>query len=1008
MDYSHFQKKAIEFIFEKKWDQLIAKNRDQKATLFDHALASLDNARVLVQTLEKKLALTESEIVCVLAGALLHDAGKGSNQWQRYVLGDHSQGVVYDTDRNISQSIACEFFEALGYSGDHAVNDVYSSIELHMTGAHNPVNTILHLKQKHGNSRWMLLADLVRLADGLASCLNPQDAINLLLSKKSVIRNHIYVTHYQVQRKSIIWMNLLHRVLNRAFVNKGWRPLSAYSSGSVYIATEDLPEPTKDEVIETCVLQLQELFDKDMSEFVVGKNVCQSMFFPEFFDYNQLDHYMWLASTRVSRKENLIIKKKWEDVSRRYCESIGVEPTPENLEFHAHRLNSAYPEMAVFRFLKDVLHQDFLGTEVSEEAREHYREKFDKDFSTPVEIAKFEFERVFGEGSYKLFSHVSTWNPVMHMQLIDRYWDLSPKNIDVDIDVSQIGLIAKHDLRLEILVQVLTRIATKVFNALEEGKRESYRVSSLPRQVAEMAISEVLYPTFDRLENVKQMAMDCLQHYGVSKHNVFLSSGEKICPNCNRPFTDGMRAKVELFDNPTAYTNRAPAFRGKKRKNIFVCPMCQMERYLLKLVCPTSHAMVIRPRPPVARNNAQLIQNKALYLFDQIQVLITEVQNQYEYGIHSIHLFPVISEKLDEITSKIRFSHDDWQTVFSDANFDSRKILLEKEILNHYQLESWDMDLLNEYWGGTEFADKNSALEYILSNFVDDDDLMKIKAKVNRVSSNAPFGSPNLIILPWPDEIFSEDENDSVHTLKEIYIGLWLAVNLSASVTILDRSTLQTLDPEREMGGIVQFTGGSSATRLIANMISAYYKNKNLPEPQREDNTIPFEVGVDLLKAIHASIQLTPLSPFTAKKGLLRVLLNATRDLGGFLQRIERKRGKRLDKKVIEQIKAIEAFYHSPDELREIIHRGTIYIEQEIEQKSLKLGISQIFKELRNIFVQNDDAIINMSLSPEAQNLRKIFDGLSIKPLDRNKTIRFISNEIYYRLKTKSYFLNGD
>lgn len=1011
MDCQEFQLKAIEFMVERGWDKKIAKNRGQKQSLFDHSLSTLNTVTLLLETLKENLNITETEELSTLVGSVFHDAGKATDTFQRYILGDKSVGVVYDTDKEIALNVSKEFLTRMGVENHGVLMDAVSGILLHMYAARTPSNMLSQLILKEHNSpRWSLLADIIQLADQLASRLHPKDANDLI--QESLAGQYLHSTYYLIQPRSYILMTILHKSLTDAYERKGWKPFLYFSDGTVFISTETLETPTLEEIKERVVYYLCEMFRRDLSDYVVGKDVRHTLLFPEFFDYACMETYLKTAASRVSRRAFLRAKNQ-DEVVRCYMESIGEEATPENVKKHTARINAAYPEMVVFRFFKEAHQPEITGNQLSPDALEYYRsldDFADAENITPVDVVRYEFEKIFGEGSYKLLTRITTFNPRYDMQVVDLFWNLSPEKVSVDmgdLSIEKFEQVANHELRTDTLIHILCDISSRIFNALHHSTREKFDTDFIANRVAELAMQEINHPSVIGMENIKELAKTNLRHYANSKQSAFSSTGEKICPNCNRPFTKGEFAKSELFVNPTAFTNRYPAHAKKSNKNIVICPLCQMERYMFRFLVNTPRAVVIQPRPPVGRNYAQVIQNKVTYLFDEIQVLLAEVKKQRKISKrYRGNLTASIQEKLLTISQEVSLSQVDWLERGRQSRVTSKRNALEAEILQTYGMDEWDMERLNEYWG-TDFPDQATALETISSSFVDDDDLIKIRAKVDKCNGELPLSTPNILILPWPDEILMDEGHATTMALKELYIGLLIAVHMSVKVSIVGNKQLQALDFKGGLSGAVQFMDeGNQATRILRSMLTAYYQRKNLPEPQRENNVIPLEAAEDLLHALHTAMLLTPYLDFPYANGLYECLRLANKNLGGLVRRVEAK--KKLDKQMFSHVLDLEPFCQQRPEWADLVRYGAIYVRNCYPEK-LPNTYDELMRPLSDIFFYRDESQSNNAIIVDSDDLlsrQKRYLMKVVRPIlqrqDKLQILAYIRDSIYYNLRKET------
>ena len=891
MDYQLIREKAVEFMLERGWKQKTAKRKFFDQSLFDHSPVVLDAMIALLPVLRDTFEppLSEQEEQILVTGVVAHDTGKELNDFQEYILG--RRNFVSDVNWEHAMQVVPELAALFGFTG---IEEMLSSVLLHMSHERTPAKVMDRvLFGKHTNERWKTLADIVDQVDNLASSPGLFDALKYL-EKRSMFSNHVHAAYHAVRLRGVS-TTLLHRAAIDAFLDKGWRPLLHYSNGTIYVAsvTAKVDEPTVDEIESRLAEGIKAALPKNMAALVVGSPLETMIPKVDLYDYHDLRACLRFAARKVNRAnfmkkgetdrrevvgKYLTLSKKLasknsvrsaitasdEDWKRGYRPTIDKEI----LARHTERIGAARPEMCIFKFFKAAIAPELLGDKVTPKAQKTYA-TFAKGGKrakvTPQDVARAEYDKVFGDGAYAALQATSTLMPARDMALtVDRFWSLDGKHFN--LGVAKIENLLDDAKREEILIDILVGIAEKVYAAVPEENRPT---RATPEQIAKCFIADLIHPApyLDLTELVTQQ----MQAYAQTKANARRSRGAHLCPICNVAFEGGTEAKADFVENPEAHTNRAMSHSGGGK--IVICNACKFERFLQQLLLGSkvSEVLVLFPRMNIGHGSGEALRMKAIQIWDAALSRMSEANPDPDQHI-SISMTFNLARKLADVDI-FRLSPKDIVNLMTYESGEETKKKqrkeLEKRLKQLYDVDELTVDVLNDNWG-TDYTTKDEAIQALISNKVTDDDARKIRAEAFHLTRQMRIvcETPHMILVPLTNPIRMEDESDTNAAIRELYVTLFLGLALDCSVAVM------------RAGEVITFEGGEGVARVppvsaLRELIGAEW--------------VRTDAAKRWLDAIGAAALLANATAFPERSNLYAILKSPTP--GHILRRIEQKSG---------------------------------------------------------------------------------------------------------------------
>lgn len=431
------------------WKHLLGKERGGVQTLLEHALAVFDVLATCMQffAADSRPVPTPDELVTILLAAVVHDAGKASDAWQRYVRGEASEGAKHVLEEEI-RLVAATVSGRVGIDLGSRIEDVASCSLLHDRGTRTDAGELAEWARPTISSRVRKLADYVNHADSLASCSDLMGA-QRFLADNPLLRGAARETSYSIRLRGVS-TTYLHDAARQAFEKAGWQPLLFFENGTLFVGDGREVE-TADVARELRVL-LDELIKRrrdQLPELAVGKPLGDFLPRPEYVRREDLRALWDVAVRRVGRKAkpDPVAEMKWREQWKREAAKGRLDGSPAPTDAQIQALRDVGPEACAFKLAKS-LFERVVGEEAGSEARRSYDERF-------------------GSGAFDRLSSQSTYMPVQDYALCVFPWHQMRAK---DFGQSGAGLIGSldPDLRTELLVETLIRVTEQALAARPE------------------------------------------------------------------------------------------------------------------------------------------------------------------------------------------------------------------------------------------------------------------------------------------------------------------------------------------------------------------------------------------------------------------------------------------------------------------------------------------------------------------------------------------------------------
>ncbi|MCL6543164.1 MAG: hypothetical protein K6T87_21650, partial [Roseiflexus sp.] len=797
MNINAIRQKAADWMIVRDWKRKTAKRGSFNQSLFEHSIYELDALFVLWPILSQSWRLSEADLASLVVGVVVHDVGKETPEWQNYVLSPPCQAkYVPHVVEDLTQKAVDQLFGYLGLQGSR--DDAKAFVRYHMRATRTPDSLLFDAIHKGDKTdRWMTLSKIVDQIDNVCSANGSLAAIQAL--GKPPLGKYLKTTHHLVQLRGVS-TTLLHRAAIEAYEAAGWSPLLHYSNGTLYVASsaEEINEPQIEEIENRLASLVEEAMGKEFANAVVTTDFRASAIGMEpLFDYREIEDYLVIAGQRVSGGENRFAKQiaspnTRKNVEKKVCNYLGFRSGKKiasvdeaTLIRESQRISRAYPEICIFKFFKAALDEKMVGNVTTPEAQSAYvsriPSKKGKKSSTvtPKDVARIEYDTIFGEGAFDALQKTSTLQPARDMAFsVDYYWTLPGNQFGLATQVES----APDDQRKAALIRTLTEIAQKVYACVPEENRP---VRTSAKDIACHFMLDLMHPS--RNQDLKEFVNRQLTAYQSSKATVKNPRGEThFCPICNTSFGAGTSAKAAYLDNPESHTNRAVSHGSPGY--IVICPPCQYERFIQQLLLGGKPAemLVLLPRMNIGQGSGVVLVQKAHELLNRAMALMsTDAQDPNEHV--SLSLTHMIARKLAD-HDVFQLSAQELLDLFTyKASEDTRK-KARKALENALREEFGNtVEDLNAAWD-THFATWDEAIEALIGRRVTHDTALSIRAEVYKLQPTLRIvcQTPHMILIPllYPMAIGKDAEINKA--IRELFTLLILGLALDCSVAVLD------------------------------------------------------------------------------------------------------------------------------------------------------------------------------------------------------------------------------
>ncbi len=844
METKEMMSKAAEWMIKRGWKGLIAKRREYEQSLFEHTMVELDALISILPILKihRHFGLTPEEDQILIASVIGHDTGKEKQEWQEYVLG--KRGFVSDVDKDLTQQVVPEVCSDLGYAGasDVVLQVVENCINLHMRHERGDANVVSALLM--GGDRWKTLADIVDAVDNFCSAKGLLGALSAL--ERSMLNLHLKTAYHQVVLRGVS-TPMVHRACVDTYMRKGWTPILFFGNGTLYVnsAAEDAIEPPLEEIEEQLAKVLEGSFGTDLSGLMVGSPVGNILPKPDLFDRREVRQYLVSASKTVRRKS--FLKKKEQErtkIIKNYLHLKGEpteKPSREIIDHHSQRMDSAYPQMAVFKFFKAMMDEKLVGTQGHN-------------------IAAKGYEEVFGQGSWKALQSTSTLMAAKDMvQSVDYFWRLPGDRLGFKVDRIEDLADEKKD---EVLIDLLVGIAEKAFAGIENPPSRS----DLSHKMAKAFIKDIIKPAPDLY--LKDLADQQLEAYGLSKPFAGKTArkAQYFCPLCNMPFQQGVKASADFLDNPQSHSNRAVSHGPFGY--VMICESCKYERFLRQILLGGKPAemVVLLPRMNMGYTSGEILVRKVNALYQKAYRLMVGDSDDpgHQITLALTHLLArnAMESTVDQLTG------EELAEVFTYRSAEDTRKKMRRFLEKRIKAEIGEtVEDLNREWG-MEFATWDEAIDALIGNRVNEPVARSIRAEVYRLVPQMKVicQTPNMVLIPllYPLSLGKESETNTA--IRKLFTTLLIGLALDMTAAIIG----DTDEIDFEGGEGVAFVPQVPSVRSLIG-----------------SNWVSIEDARKWLRAIGAASILAAATSYPERSNLFSILSAPTP--GHILRRIEEK-----------------------------------------------------------------------------------------------------------------------
>lgn len=770
-DRQNLLARASHWMQARGWKGKLAKRRGYEQSLFEHSLIELD---VLLEVLpilaaSRHYGLSQTEERVLAVSVLIHDAGKETEAWQGYIRDPHPDRWVPHIIPELTRNLVPEICSTLGFED---VSGPVQSVMAHCAEFHHsrPGGSdaaIIEAMLTGGSDRFLTLAYLVKAIDHFCSASSPVEAEDAVRSDPA-LGLHLRVTRHEVAVRGVS-TSFLHKAARTAFEQRGWRPLLYFVNATVYAAdpNEERVTPTVEEIRAALKSDLDAAMARDVTPLMVGSPTGNILPKPDLFSFSETRQYLQSAGRKISpqslarkplRAKRKVVEDYWKLKGR------SGKPADEQVEQEAARISVAQPEMMVFKFFKAMTDPDKVKV-VREDG---------------AALAAKLYEQTFGPGSWSDLQSTSTLMPARDMaRTVDHFWTLPgsrvgrPQNARVET--------IPPDERLDVLVGLLDGIVRRVYSSIGRSAPRD----ELANAMAGAFTRDLLTPAVGT--DVRTLAQEQLLHYSQSKPFAGKVSrkGVYLCPICNVPFREGIKASADFIDNPQTHTNRGIAYGSFGY--VMVCNTCYYERLLRQILLGSRPAetITLMPRLNFGPGKGGLFIRKVQEWVEAAKAQMRGETGNLEFGFSlgftdqaARHLadrdpFDIASEELPSIFS-YRFTPDTQKKRRQEAT---------KRLKEEFDE---DLKTLNAACGQS-FSTWEEAVDALVEDRLSQQEFRAIRREVFRLYETMHLicQTPNLIFIPLTYEVAGRnDESDTSKGLRRLYVTILLSLVFDASVAI--------------------------------------------------------------------------------------------------------------------------------------------------------------------------------------------------------------------------------
>ena len=772
MDKQQILTSAMQWMHARGWRAKLAKSRSGQS-LFEHSLVEVDVLLELQPILAdaRHYGLTEAEGNILAVAALVHDTGKETDEWQRYVRASSPARWVSHVSPELVRDVVPEVCKALGF--DEIAGSVQRTMahcaEFHHKQPGRGDGAVMEALLLGGTDRFLTLAYLVRAVDHLCSADSPRDALHAGESDPSLGKHVRFTTHEASPRG--VSTAFVHRAAQRAFEALSWKPLLYFANGTIYGRDmNDTPTmPAPEEIVQRLSSDLSVSLGGDVGRLMVGSPTGNILPKPDLFSFAESRNYLRIAFRKIGPQS--FAKKPMKDkrtVVLAYWKLAARDGDADDaaLEHEAGRISAAQPEMLVFKFFKAMMDPG----------------KISAIGSAGAGLAEKLYEERFGVGSWVALQGTSTLMPARDMAgTVDYFWRLSGPAVGHP-EVESVEELAP-DIRAEVLIDLLDGVAQKVY----EGAGCSSPRDGLARLMSEAFIRDLLSPS--KNADVRTVAESQLLHYSASKpvSGTESAQGLYLCPICNAPFKreQGKTASADFIENPQAHTNRGVSHG--RFGYIVVCLGCYYERLLRQVLMGDRPAEIIRlePRLNCGPRRGEKVIRDVRALVEAAQGDMRGETGDLERGF-SLGFTDQAARAIGD-RDPFALAPGELLALFRYRYTADTQKKRRREAMKRLKGE-FDEDLaaLNASFGES-FETWGAAVQALIENRISDPEIKAIRREVFRLYETVQLvcETPNVMFIPMSYEIAGGDkESETSKALRRLYVALLLGMVFDSAVAI--------------------------------------------------------------------------------------------------------------------------------------------------------------------------------------------------------------------------------
>ena len=902
--YQAFRDRIVAYLLQKGWKRLLAKRIRYEQSLFEHSLNTLDVVLTYLPIFRQtwRPPLTLDEEVALIVTAVAHDAGKATDEFQRYIRGE--SGWVGHWSPALTQALVSELYQLWARCSGREMTLAERQVREALAGVRYTIRQERTvgleagelLRTDHLSPRWRLFMDVVDDVDNLVSCATVLDAARLLGRGQSRLARVVSASYHQARVRGVSTV-LLHRAAQGAFVRRGWQPLLFYPEGTLYISTQDGAQtPSPEEIAEELqAVTRAELKARSqmMPQLVVGSILQNFLPKPELFDADRLRDYLNEAAKRARARPADKVKA-WNVVKvvdalhpdatesiRRdgrlpsqpsAAEAIRLERLlPEAYSQEAREaLGLSQPEMAIFKFFKNVVERFFLQ-EVHACA-----------------VLRERYEATFGAGTFEKLMRMSTLQPAEDYLLAVRFFHELPGAVAGHPNIAKVGFLRPEE-RQRVLIDLLDRVAEAGFARLPE--KPSF--SEFAKKFALAGARDLLAPAS---LDVNALAGRQVKAYSTTKAR---RPQEAVCPICNAPLrigsTESLTALADFYGgNPEAFSNRRVA-HGRKAADA-ICAGCYYERMLQQVLLASRPAEVIAifPHMNLSSHGAAALVRRVRELEEQARRL-SAPQTAAPDQRFDLTASWILAEKVGSrpVEDLARDPHL-LATAFSYQIREETRRTYRRDLVKALQQEfEQDLDELNNFYG-TAFSSFEEAADAIIQKEppmwagTAAEVTAPLYEQAFKLANDYAFvvQTANLVLIPIGHGFGGSKSSETKAGLARVLAALFLAAASDVSVAIVPFSELADVLAERGLGVAYVPPVAPLRHRLRTTWIS-------LTDSER------------WLQAIAAAFRLARLAEYPERSDVYQVLSEPS--VGRIIRRIEEVgNGKMLGPALIPQLEVLK------------------------------------------------------------------------------------------------------